>query len=64
MTYRTPGQPGVLLLQRTFEPEETNDRARAHHDISENADTTEPAKLLAIFVIDSKVAELTIIEGQ
>jgi quercetin dioxygenase-like cupin family protein len=31
----------------------------ARHDISENASETEPAKLLAIFVVDSKDTTLT-----
>jgi quercetin dioxygenase-like cupin family protein len=31
----------------------------AHHRISENASTTEPAKLLAIFVADTNETELT-----
>lgn len=34
----------------------------AHHRVSENASTTEPAKLLAIFVVDSNEAELTTID--
>jgi quercetin dioxygenase-like cupin family protein len=34
------------------------------HDISENASSTEPAKLLAIFVVDSEDTNLTIGEGQ
>lgn len=36
----------------------------ALHRISENASTTEPAKLLAIFVVDSNDTELTTIEGK
>jgi quercetin dioxygenase-like cupin family protein len=36
----------------------------AHHRISENASTTEPAKLLAIFVADSNDTELTTNDGQ
>jgi quercetin dioxygenase-like cupin family protein len=36
----------------------------AHHEVSENASSTEPAKLLAIFVVDSKDATLLTLEGQ
>jgi quercetin dioxygenase-like cupin family protein len=36
----------------------------AHHDISENASDTEPAKMLAIFVVDTDDKVLTTIEGQ
>ena len=36
----------------------------ALHRVSENASTTEPAKLLAIFVVDSNDTELTTIEGK
>jgi quercetin dioxygenase-like cupin family protein len=36
----------------------------ALHRISENASTTEPAKLLAIFVVDTNDTELTTIEGK
>jgi len=32
----------------------------AHHRVSENASNTEPAKLLAVFVVDSNDAPLTI----
>ena len=32
----------------------------AHHRVSENASETEPAKLLAVFVVDSNDAPLTI----
>jgi quercetin dioxygenase-like cupin family protein len=35
----------------------------AHHDVSENASSSEPAKLLKIFVVDSKDTNLTIIDG-
>jgi quercetin dioxygenase-like cupin family protein len=36
----------------------------AHHRISENASTTEPAKLLAIFVADTNETEQTTNDGQ
>ena len=36
----------------------------SHHRISENANTTEPAKLLAIFVADTSDTELTTNDGQ
>lgn len=36
----------------------------AHHTISENASDTEPAKLLAIFVVDTDDTELTTVEKQ
>lgn len=31
----------------------------AHHVVSENASQTEPAKLLAVFVVDTKYGALT-----
>jgi quercetin dioxygenase-like cupin family protein len=34
----------------------------AHHRVSENASTTEPARLLAIFVVDTSETELTTID--
>jgi quercetin dioxygenase-like cupin family protein len=34
----------------------------AHHGVSENASVTQPAKLLAIFVLDSTETDLTTIE--
>jgi quercetin dioxygenase-like cupin family protein len=34
----------------------------AHHRVSENASDTEPAKLLAIFVVDSDETQLTVID--
>ena len=34
----------------------------ARHDISENASATEPAKLLAIFIVDTQDANLTTID--
>jgi quercetin dioxygenase-like cupin family protein len=34
----------------------------AHHTVSENASATKPAKLLAIFVLDSTETELTTID--
>jgi quercetin dioxygenase-like cupin family protein len=36
----------------------------AHHTISENASATEPAKLLAIFVVDTNDTNLTTLDGQ
>jgi quercetin dioxygenase-like cupin family protein len=36
----------------------------AHHRVSENASDTEPAKLLAVFVVDSNEAPLTIPEAK
>jgi quercetin dioxygenase-like cupin family protein len=36
----------------------------ALHRISENASATEPAKLLAIFIVDTNDTELTTIEGK
>jgi quercetin dioxygenase-like cupin family protein len=44
--------------------ESWSEKPGAHHDISENASTTEPAQLLAIFVVDSNDTNLTTIEGQ
>jgi quercetin dioxygenase-like cupin family protein len=34
----------------------------SHHTISENASTTEPAKLLAIFIVDTNDSKLTTID--
>ena len=36
----------------------------AHHQISENASKTEPAKLLAIFVVDTNEAPLTTLDAK
>jgi quercetin dioxygenase-like cupin family protein len=36
----------------------------AHHTISENASATEPAKLLAIFVVDTNDTNLVTLDGQ
>ena len=36
----------------------------AHHGVSENASKTDPASLLAIFVVDSNEKELTTITGR
>jgi quercetin dioxygenase-like cupin family protein len=36
----------------------------ARHDVSENASETEPAKLLAIFVVDSKDTALTTMDAK
>jgi quercetin dioxygenase-like cupin family protein len=36
----------------------------AHHRVSENASTTEPASLLAIFVADTKETKLTTYDGE
>jgi quercetin dioxygenase-like cupin family protein len=36
----------------------------AHHRVSENASTTEPASLLAIFVADTKETQLTTYDGE
>jgi quercetin dioxygenase-like cupin family protein len=42
--------------------ESWSEKPGAHHDISENASNTEPAKLLAIFVVDSNDTDLTTVE--
>jgi quercetin dioxygenase-like cupin family protein len=42
--------------------ESFSEKPGAHHGVSENASDTEPAKLLAIFVLDSNDSELTTIE--
>ncbi len=44
--------------------ESWSERPGAHHTISENASTTEPAKLLAISVVDTNDTELTTFDGQ
>jgi quercetin dioxygenase-like cupin family protein len=36
----------------------------AHHTVSENASKTKPAKLLAVFVVDSADKELTVPDGK
>lgn len=43
--------------------ESWSEKPGAHHGISENASTTEPATLLAIFVVDSNDTALTTLEG-
>jgi quercetin dioxygenase-like cupin family protein len=42
--------------------ESFSEKPGAHHGVSENASTTEPAKLLAIFVVDTADTELTTVE--
>jgi quercetin dioxygenase-like cupin family protein len=42
--------------------ESFTEKPGAHHVVSENASTTEPAKLLAIFVVDTSDTELTTID--
>jgi quercetin dioxygenase-like cupin family protein len=42
--------------------ESWSEKPGVHHDISENASNTEPAKLLAIFVVDSNDTDLTTVE--
>ena len=42
--------------------ESWSEKPGARHDISENASTTEPATLLAIFIVDSTDTELTTID--
>lgn len=44
--------------------ESFTEKPGAHHRVSENASATEPAKLLAIFVVDSDEKELTAIDGK
>ena len=40
------------------------EKAGDHHGVSENASATEPAKLLAVFVVDTDEKVLTTYEGQ
>jgi len=40
------------------------EKAGDHHGVSENASKTEPAKLLAVFVVDKDEKVLTTYEGQ
>jgi len=40
------------------------EKAGDHHGVSENASKTEPAKLLAVFVVDTDEQNLTTYEGQ
>ncbi len=42
--------------------ESFTEKPGAHHRVSENASATEPAKLLAIFVVDSNETELTTVD--
>ncbi|WP_315835026.1 cupin domain-containing protein [Bradyrhizobium prioriisuperbiae] len=44
--------------------ENFTEKPGAHHRVSDNASTTEPAKLLAIFVVDSSEKELTTLDGK
>lgn len=51
------GAPKVYRAGESF-----TEHPGARHDVSENASDTEPASLLAIFVVDSDDAELTTME--
>ncbi len=42
--------------------ESWTEKPGAHHRLSENASTTEPARLLAIFVVDTRDKELTMFD--
>lgn len=44
--------------------ESWSEQPGAHHVVSENASATKPAKLLAIFVVDSGDTALTVFDGQ
>ena len=44
--------------------EHFSEQPGAHHRVSENASDTEPAKSLAIFVVDTTDTELTTIDGK
>lgn len=44
--------------------ESFTEKPGAHHRVSDNPSTTEPAKLLAIFVVDSSEKELTTLDGK
>jgi quercetin dioxygenase-like cupin family protein len=47
--------------ERTYKAgEHWTERSGDHHKISQNASTTEPAKLLAIFVVDTKDRQIVI----
>jgi quercetin dioxygenase-like cupin family protein len=59
---RSQVDDGPVQVFRTGES--WSERPGARHTISENASPTEPAKLLAIFVVDTNDTELTTIEGQ
>jgi quercetin dioxygenase-like cupin family protein len=49
------GPPTVFRAGESF-----TEKPGAHHQVSENASTTEPAKLLAVFVVDTGEMPLTI----
>jgi quercetin dioxygenase-like cupin family protein len=44
--------------------ESFTEKPGASHRVSENASTTEPAKLLAVFVVDTNDTKLTTLDGQ
>jgi hypothetical protein len=54
----------LVILTCTTGKNRLPEQPGAHHRISENASTTEPAKLLAIFVADTNETELTRNDGQ
>jgi len=50
---------------QVFQAEESfSESPGARHDVSENASETEPAKLLAIFVVDSTDTALTTMDAK
>jgi quercetin dioxygenase-like cupin family protein len=49
------GPPTVFRAGESF-----TEKPGAHHQVSENASTTEPAELLAVFVVDTGEMPLTI----
>ena len=49
--------------ERTYQVGESwTERSGDHHQVSQNASTTAPAKLLAIFVVDTSERELVILD--
>ncbi len=57
---RVEGEPAHVF----HAGESWSEQPGAHHVVSQNASATMPAKLLAIFVVDSGDAALTVFDGQ
>lgn len=60
MVIPEPGDDGPVQVLQTGES--WTEKLGAHHRLSENVSATEPAKLQAIFVVDTNDKELTTFE--
>ena len=52
--------PCAIAADASRHPKVTVSRPRNRHGVSSNASKTKPAKLLAVFVVDTNETELTI----